>query len=80
MNYANRTGAIEVIRALLESIVDVNVHGGQALQSAAEAGLETALLGLLENGVDVNARGGQYGNALQVASLKGHEIVARMLL
>jgi ankyrin repeat protein len=30
--------------------------------------------------VDVNAEGGQCGGALQVASLKGHETIVRLLL
>ncbi|KAG9240039.1 hypothetical protein BJ878DRAFT_469094 [Calycina marina] len=35
---------------------------------------------LLEKGADVNAQGGYYGNALQAASLGGHEAVAALLL
>lgn len=56
------------------------MHGGQALQSAAEAGLEAAILWLLENGADVNAQGGVYANALQAASYSGNENVVHILL
>ena len=35
---------------------------------------------LLNKGADVNAQGGEYGNALQVASYRGHEAVVRLLL
>jgi Ankyrin repeats (3 copies) len=35
---------------------------------------------LLDKGADINAQGGEYGNALQAASTKGHEVVVRLLL
>jgi ankyrin repeat protein len=35
---------------------------------------------LLEKNPDVNAQGGEYGNALQAASLDGHEQLVKMLL
>ena len=35
---------------------------------------------LLENGANVNAKGGVHGNALQAASVRGHEAVVRLLL
>ena len=35
---------------------------------------------LIEHGADVNARGGEYGNALQIASYKGHEEIAKLLM
>ena len=35
---------------------------------------------LIEQGVNVNAQGGYYGNALQAASLRGHEKVVTMLI
>jgi hypothetical protein len=35
---------------------------------------------LLDWGADVNAQGGYYGNALQAASVRGHEAVVRLLL
>ena len=35
---------------------------------------------LLDRGADVNAQGGHYGNALQAASIGGHEKVVQMLL
>jgi hypothetical protein len=35
---------------------------------------------LLGKGADVNAQGGFYGNALQAASVTGHEKVVELLL
>jgi ankyrin repeat protein len=35
---------------------------------------------LLYRGADVNAQGGEYGNALQAASIRGHEKVVELLL
>jgi ankyrin repeat protein len=35
---------------------------------------------LLDAGANVNAQGGHYGNALQAASLPGHESVVKLLL
>jgi ankyrin repeat protein len=35
---------------------------------------------LLDEDADVNVQGGHYGNALQAASLSGHEQVIKMLL
>ncbi|KAK8064712.1 hypothetical protein PG994_007350 [Apiospora phragmitis] len=35
---------------------------------------------LLETGAEVNAQGGNFGNALQAASLGGHEAIVRLLL
>jgi hypothetical protein len=35
---------------------------------------------LLDKGADVNAQGGVFGNALQAASSRGHEVVVRLLL
>jgi ankyrin repeat protein len=35
---------------------------------------------LLNKGADVNAHGGHYGNALQAASVDGHNQVVKMLL
>jgi ankyrin repeat protein len=35
---------------------------------------------LLDKGADANSHGGDYGNALQAASLEGHEKVVQMLL
>jgi ankyrin repeat protein len=34
---------------------------------------------LLDRGADVNSKGGLYGNALQAASMGGHEEVGRLL-
>ena len=35
---------------------------------------------VLEKGADVNAQGGLHGNALQAASLGGHEAIVKLLL
>ena len=35
---------------------------------------------MLKKGADVNAQGGEYGNALQAASVRGHDQVVQMLL
>lgn len=35
---------------------------------------------LLDKGVDVNAQGGFYCNALQAASVRGHERIVKLLL
>ena len=43
-------------------------------------GLYKSLTILLDRGAEVNARGGYYGNALQVASSKGHNQVVQILL
>jgi hypothetical protein len=34
---------------------------------------------LMDAGADVNAQGGRYGNALQAASVKGHDKMVQML-
>ncbi|KAH0332324.1 Pfs, NACHT and ankyrin domain protein, partial [Aureobasidium melanogenum] len=43
-------------------------------------GLVTSVGALLDKGADVNAQGGRYGNALQAASLEGHDKIVQMLL
>ena len=35
---------------------------------------------LLNKGAEVNAQGGEYGNALQVASSRGHTEIVQLLL
>ena len=53
----------------------------ELLREASSKGyLEKVVEMLLQQGVDVNAQGGIYGNALQVASYRGHEKVVSMLL
>ncbi|SLM33828.1 P-loop containing nucleoside triphosphate hydrolase [Lasallia pustulata] len=44
------------------------------------AGVTELVQLLLKNGADVNAQGGFYGNALEVASVYGHESVVQLLL
>jgi len=50
------------------------------LYYAALYGLREVTSLLLDKGADVNAQGGYYGNALQAASLGGHEAVVRLLV
>jgi ankyrin repeat protein len=50
------------------------------LYYAARLGLSTVTTMLLNQGADVNAQGGLYGNALQAASVGGHEAIVKMLL
>ena len=44
------------------------------------AGLTEAAYALLDMEVDVNGQGGKYGTALQAASYKGHEAIAKLLV
>ena len=67
-------------------------HSDQPWQGLAEGELVPALYyvsffgllysvqWLLDKGTDVNAQGGYYGNALQAASVGGHEKVVQLLL
>lgn len=47
---------------------------------ASERGHEQIVKLLLDKGVDVNAQGGFYCNALQAASVRGHERIVKLLL
>ena len=49
------------------------------LYYASLAGLQQVSTHLLETGADVNAQGGKYGDALQAASLEGHEMILALL-
>lgn len=50
------------------------------LYYAALVGLLEATKILLQNQAEVNAQGGEFGNALQAASLNGHEGIGRLLI
>jgi ankyrin repeat protein len=50
------------------------------LYYGALLGLSTTTKLLLERGAEVNALSGRYGNALQVASVRGHEVVVQTLI
>jgi ankyrin repeat protein len=65
---------------LLTSVMNArNSRGDTPLSMAAVQGhCEVDLL--LDNEADVNAQGGRYGNALQAASVGGHEAVVKVLL
>ena len=57
------------------------VERGTLLFITAEEGHKVLVELLLAQGdIDVNAQGGEYGNALQAASLHGHEKVVELLL
>ncbi|KAF8486650.1 hypothetical protein JB92DRAFT_3130815 [Gautieria morchelliformis] len=53
---------------------------GDPIYYTSMAGLTRASQDLLENGVDIHAQGGIYGNALQAASLGGHQATVELLL
>ncbi|KAF8531910.1 ankyrin repeat protein, partial [Gautieria morchelliformis] len=60
-----------------------NIHPkarGTPIYYTSMAGLARASQDLLENGADVHAQGGLYGNALQAASLRGHQATVELLL
>src|ERR1700728_4166791 len=50
-----------------------------AIYYASFSGLLRAVRALIEIGADVKACGGRYGNALQAASLSGHEAIVGLL-
>ena len=50
-------------------------EGRTALIWASEHGYEKVVQTLLERGADANAQGGEFRNALQAASVRGHEKV-----
>ena len=52
---------------------------GSSVYYASFVGLEKVVGVLLARGAAINAQGGYYGNALQAASLRGHEKVVIML-
>ncbi|CAG8263195.1 unnamed protein product [Penicillium salamii] len=53
---------------------------GSRLYYACFIGLASPARDLIGKGADVNARGGEYGNALQAASLEGHQEIVKLLL
>ncbi|KAK2052294.1 hypothetical protein LY76DRAFT_472246, partial [Colletotrichum caudatum] len=50
------------------------------LYYVAHGGVKSAVEEMLKNGADVNAQGGEFGNALQAASVKGHNHIVEILL
>ena len=58
----------------------LNTNFPSRLYYSSMLGLLKITKWLLNEGLDVNAQGGYYGNALQAASLSGHEAVVRLLL
>ncbi|KAK5747553.1 hypothetical protein LTR17_000196 [Elasticomyces elasticus] len=59
---------------------DVNEPLPSPLYFACYGGLTDTVRVLLEQGADVNAHGGSCGNALNAASLQGHEKIVQLLL
>ncbi|KAJ7266734.1 ankyrin repeat domain-containing protein [Mycena rebaudengoi] len=55
-------------------------HKEQSLIGAAQSGSLGMVQLLISQGVNVNAWGGMFRNALQAASLEGHEVVVQLLL
>jgi hypothetical protein len=53
---------------------------GSPLYNSSFIGLVDVVQALLEANADVNAQGGEYGNALQAASVEGHEKVVQLLI
>ncbi|KAK4220446.1 hypothetical protein QBC38DRAFT_208355, partial [Podospora fimiseda] len=53
---------------------------GSRLYYACFAGLIAPVRDLIGKGADVNVQGGYYGNALQAASLGGHQEIVKLLL
>ncbi|KAJ5706534.1 NACHT nucleoside triphosphatase [Penicillium malachiteum] len=53
---------------------------GSRLYYACFHGLVAPARDLIDKGADVNTRGGEYGNALQAASLGGHQEIVKLLL
>ncbi|KAJ7266745.1 ankyrin repeat domain-containing protein [Mycena rebaudengoi] len=55
-------------------------HKGWSLIGAARTSSFGTIQLLISQGANMNAQGGYYGNALQAASVKGHEAVVQLLL
>ncbi|KAI3149062.1 hypothetical protein DTO046C5_9716 [Penicillium roqueforti] len=53
---------------------------GSKLYYACFLGLVAAAQDLISKEADINVQGGQYGNALQAASVKGHQRIVKLLL
>ena len=56
------------------------VNIAKPLYYASISGLAEASYALLEMGADADAQGGKYGYALQAASDRGHEAIAKLLI
>ena len=54
--------------------------GWTGLGICSMLGLANVAEGLIDEGADINAQSGHFGNALQAASIKGHDRVIKMLL
>jgi hypothetical protein len=70
--------ALDALDALDSTASVIGSTADDVLQNVDDAGTQSRLL--LDNKADVNAQGGYYGNALQAASIRGHEKVVQILL
>ena len=81
---ATYAGDDQVVRMLLDKVVDINAQYGpeneNALYAASDHGHNQIVQILLDKGADVNAQSGYFGNALQGASDGGHDQIVRILL
>jgi hypothetical protein len=59
---------------------NISAHIPSTFYYASSAGLLLTVQAMVKNGVDVNVQEGRFGNALQVASLNGHEAIVSLLL
>ncbi|OBT81856.1 hypothetical protein VE02_09788 [Pseudogymnoascus sp. 03VT05] len=84
LDSASDAGHVPVVTALLNGGAEVNARRGKfssPLQSAAANGHTAIVKILLDMGANVNARyGGIKGNALSIASRRGHIGVVKLLL
>ncbi|KAF2025942.1 ankyrin, partial [Setomelanomma holmii] len=84
LSWASKKGCEAVVELLLTTkkvVVDnKDQDSKRPMYVAAEEDKDLVVHLLVEEGADVNAQGGHYGNALQAASVRGHEAVARLLV
>lgn len=83
LQWASRSGYLEVVQILLQHRANVNAQGGAhgtALQAASRGGHVEVVKLLLVYGANINALSWRYGTALQAASEGAHIYIVRILL